>query len=136
MAQNQKQNHQDDFKNPLAVARGMGSAHDGTRHWMHERITGVVSTPLMVWLVWSVTQNAFLDYAEFIAWQAKPVNAVLMILSVIVVFYHSALGAQSVVDDYIHQPALKIIKLAAVRLFFSAAALAVIFSILKMAFAG
>lgn len=136
MAQKQKNASKTDFRNPLVVAHGMGSAREGTHHWLHERITGVAATPLMIWLAWSVVQFGTLDYAAFIAWQAEPVNAVLMILSVITVFYHTALGIQSVVEDYVHQPAVKIITLVAARLFFLAAALATIFSILKIAFAG
>lgn len=136
MAQDKKGDKKYDFVNPLAVAHGAGSSHEGTHHWLHERLTGIAATPLMVWLAWSVVRFGTLDYASFIAWQAELVNAVLMILSVIAVFYHTALGVQSVVEDYVHQPAVKIVTLAAVNLFLFAAALACIFSILKIAFAG
>ena len=34
-------------------------------------------------------------------WLKKPVNSVLMILAVLTMFYHSALGVQVVIEDYI-----------------------------------
>ncbi len=126
----------EDFKSPLSAARGEGSTQSGAHHWMHERITSVASIPLMIWLVWSVTNFGILDYASFTAWLAQPVNAVLMILSIITTFYHAALGAQVIIEDYIHNEGYKLAKLISIKLFFFAAAVATIFSILKIAFAG
>jgi len=121
---------------PLQKARGLGSSHDGTGQWLHERVSGLVSLPLMLWLVWSVIQMTGWDYRTFTDWLAQPVNAVLMILSVLTVFYHAALGMQVVYDDYIHHHGLRMVKVVGMKLFFAAAALACVFSILKIAFSG
>lgn len=120
---------------PLAAARGLGSSHAGAHHWMHQRVTALANIPLMVWLVWSVMHMAH-DYPSFVAWLQQPVHAVLMILAVISVFYHAALGSQVVIEDYIHNEGFKLIKLISMKLFFFAAAVACIFSILKIAFTG
>lgn len=125
----------DKFVNPLAKARGLGSTHSGVEHWMHQRITAVANIPLMLWLVWSVTHMDH-DYASFIAWLHAPVNAVLMILAVLSIFYHAALGMQVVYEDYLHCSCLRLIKIVGMKLFFAAAGIACIFSILKIAFAG
>lgn len=126
--------NQDDLINPLARARGTGSAHDGTGHWLHQRITAVVNVPLMLWLAWSMTHINAWDYLTFTAWLGQPVNAVLMILSVLMVFYHAALGMQVVYEDYIHHHGLRLIKVVGMKLFFAAAAVACVFAILKIAF--
>ena len=125
-----------DFHSPLSVARGTGSTHSGVHHWMHQRVTAISNLGLMIWLVWSVTHMGVVDYATFTAWLAQPINAVLMILAVISTFYHASLGAQVVVEDYVHNEGFKLVKLIAMKLFFFAAAIACIFSILKIAFAG
>lgn len=121
---------------PLARARGAGSAHHGARHWMHQRMTAIANIPLMLWLVWSVVHMQGWDHAAVSAWLAQPTNAVFMILAVLSTFYHAALGAQVVVEDYIHHSGFKMAKIMGLRLFFIAAAVASVFSILKVAFAG
>ncbi|MGZ9109079.1 MAG: succinate dehydrogenase, hydrophobic membrane anchor protein [Micavibrio sp.] len=126
----------ENLQSPLSVARGAGSAQEGVHHWLHERITAVASIPLMLWLVWSVMQMGVVDYTTFTTWLAQPVNAVLMILSIITIFYHAALGAQVIVEDYIHNECLKMMKLIGLKLFFLGAGIACVFSVLKIAFAG
>ena len=121
---------------PLAKARGAGSAHHGNVHWMHQRLTAVANIPLMLWLVWSVVQLSSASYHDVSLWLAHPLNAILMILSVLSMFYHAVLGLQVVIEDYVYGPLTKIVSLLALRLFFVAAGVAVIFSVLKVAFAG
>lgn len=124
------------IQSPLSRARGAGSAHEGTHHWWHQRVTAVANIPLMLWLAWSVTHIPGWSHAEFTVWLAQPCRAILMILAVISVFYHAALGVQVIVEDYVHDKACKIIKLTGMKLFFIAAAVACIFSVLKIALGG
>jgi succinate dehydrogenase / fumarate reductase membrane anchor subunit len=126
----------DSLVNPLAKARGLGSANDGIHHWLQERITAVVITPLLLWLVWSVTHMAGWDHASFLAWLGQPVNAVLMITTILFSFYHGASGAQVIVEDYVHNEFCKLIKVIGIKLFFLVAAIACVFSILKISFGG
>lgn len=122
--------------NPLARARGLGAAHEGLHHWLHQRITAVVNLPLMLWLVWSVTHMTAWDHAAFTGWLSQPVNAVLMICAVLSVFYHASLGAQVIMEDYIHTTACRLVKVTAMKLFFIAAAIACVVSVLKVSFGG
>ena len=123
------------LKSPLARAKGLGSAKEGAEHWFMQRVTAISNLLLMIWLVWSVVQNVVgASHAEFTAWLAMPLNAILMILAVISVFYHAVLGCQEVVEDYIHCEWFKMLKLIGMKLFFFGMAVACIFSILKIAF--
>ncbi|MBI1259935.1 MAG: succinate dehydrogenase, hydrophobic membrane anchor protein [Chloroflexi bacterium] len=124
------------FKSPLARARGLAPAHNGVEHWWHQRVTSVANIPLMIWLVWAVAHMPGWSYGDFTTWLAQPVNAILMILSIISVFYHAALGSQVIAEDYIHHEGLKTFKLIGMNLFFIGAAIACIFSVLKIALAG
>ncbi len=110
--------------------------NEGTHHWLHQRITAIVNLPLMLWLIWSVTHMTGWSHAEFTGWLSAPVNAGLMILAIISIFYHAALGAQVIIEDYVHNEACKAVKLTGVKLFFIAAAVACIFSILKISLGG
>lgn len=121
------------IKTPLARARGLGSAKEGTDHWMMQRVTAIANVPLMIWLVYSIIALKGSSHTDFTAWLAHPVNAILMILVVISTFYHAKLGSQVVIEDYIHHEGFKMFKLIGQKLFFFAMAVACIFSVLKIA---
>ena len=121
------------MKSPLARARGLGSAKEGANHWMAQRITAIANIPLVIWFVYSIITHLGASHAEFTGWLAHPINAIAMILLVLSTFYHAKLGSQVVVEDYIHNEGLKFFKLIALKLFFFAAGVACIFSILKIA---
>ncbi len=121
---------------PLARARGAGSAHHGSGHWMHQRITALANIPLMLWLVWSVVHLSSGTYHDVSLWLTQPVNAILMILAVLSMFYHAVLGLQVVIEDYVQCELSKTLSLIGIRLGFVALGVAAVFSVLKVAFTG
>jgi succinate dehydrogenase / fumarate reductase membrane anchor subunit len=122
------------LESDLKKAKGLGSAHSGTHHWLMQRITAIASLPLVIWLVYSVVGMKQATYGEFTTWLALPLNAILMCLFIIATFYHAVLGVQVVTEDYIAHKGLRLFKLIAQKLFFFAIGVASIFSILKIAF--
>lgn len=125
------------IKSPLSRAKGLGASHHGTGHWLHQRFTALANIPLTIWLVWSVIDHiSGAGYAEFTAWLAQPVNAVLMIFAILSFFYHAALGAQVIAEDYIGNEVFRFFKLLVIKFYFLAAAVVCIFSILKISFGG
>ena len=119
--------------NPLAKVRGLGSAKEGTHHWIAQRMTAVALIPLTLWFVVSLIGLIGADLAAVKAWMASPFNAVLMILTLIAGFHHAQLGLQVVIEDYIHGHGCKIAVLWLVKgaaFFFGAAA---VFSVVKLA---
>lgn len=121
------------FKSDMARARGLGSTKSGSGHWLAQRITAISNLILMVWAICSVTSLIGSDYESFVSWLSMPINAILMILFIISTFTHAVLGAQVVVEDYIHNEGFKLFKLIGMKLFYMALGLACIFSILKIA---
>jgi succinate dehydrogenase / fumarate reductase membrane anchor subunit len=55
------------------------------------------------------------NYTAFIAWLRTPFSALMMVLLLIALFRHAALGLQVIVEDYVHSAA-KIPTLIIVRL--------------------
>ncbi len=121
---------------PLKKAKGLGSAHHGAEHWMMQKITALLQIPLIIWLVYSVVGLQGASYAEFSAWLSKPLNAILMIILVCSVMLHAKLGSQVIVEDYISNKKLKMVKLIWQKILFFSMGVAIIFSILKIAFTG
>ena len=120
-------------KTPMTRARGLGSAHGAVHHWIMQRLAATLAVPLTFWLCWSITRLVGVDHAVFTTWLAHPCNAVMMILTIMVFFYHAALGAQAVIEDYVHHEAFKVFKLAILRIVLFTTAVASIFAVLKIA---
>lgn len=99
------------IQSPLARARGLGSAKDGVGHWWAQRVTAVALVPLTLWFVYSLAAQVGGDHAAVTAWLSSPVNAVIMVLYLAAIFYHSQLGLQVIVEDYVHGEAVKLVTL-------------------------
>ena len=112
------------IETPLAKAKGMGSAHEGAHHWMHQRISAVSNLVLLLWLSYSFVTMPDWSYEAFTGWVSSPCNAILVILAVISSFYHAALGVQVIAEDYISCKCFRIAKVIGTKLFFIAAAVA------------
>jgi succinate dehydrogenase / fumarate reductase membrane anchor subunit len=119
-------------RSSLARAMGLGSAKEGVGHWWSQRVTAVALIPLTLWFVASIIAHTGSEYATFIAWLRTPLVSILMILLLIAIFYHTALGLQVVIEDYVHSWA-KFAALVAVRLGCFALAAAGIITTLRIA---
>ena len=105
----------DALRSPLKRVRGTVAAHDGTHHFWVQRLTAVALLPLLAWLVWSVAALAGASHLEFTGWVARPFNAIALIITLVALFWHSMLGLQVVVEDYIHNAPLKLATLIALK---------------------
>ena len=123
------------FKSPTARVSGLGSAHSGVHHWLHQKITALANIPLVFWAIWSAMTlaGAGADYETVRAFFAQPINAILMLLFLVSTFYHAALGVQVVIEDYVHGEKTKLLSLIAVKLALFALCVASVFSVLKLA---
>ena len=124
------------LRSPIGRACGLGSAKEGVSHAWSTILTAVALVPLSLWFVISVIGLAGADYATFQAWMARPVNASLMVLTVLMVLYHAQLGVQMVVEDYVHGAAAKYGLLIGSKLIAAFLAVYMTVSILKVAVGG
>jgi succinate dehydrogenase / fumarate reductase membrane anchor subunit len=83
----------------------------------------------------SIVAHSGSDYAAFTAWLSTPFATIPMILLLIALFHHSALGLQVVIEDYVHS-GLRFAAVIAVRLGSFALASVGIMSTLHIAFDG
>lgn len=97
------------MRNPLATARGRGSAKSGVHHWFAQRLTAVLLVALVGWLFYALLALAGADYEAARAFLARPLNAALAILLLVALFYHAMLGLQVVIEDYVHAPATELV---------------------------
>jgi succinate dehydrogenase / fumarate reductase, membrane anchor subunit len=69
-----------------------------------------------------------------VAWIATPLNAVLLLLLVGTLVYHSQLGVQVVVEDYVHHHGLKIATMLLLTFAHVVLAALAMFAVLRVAF--
>lgn len=115
---------------------GLGSAREGVGHWWTQRVTAVALVPLALWFAASLIARSRGDYSALILWLRSPFTSVLMVLLLIALFYHMALGLQVVVEDYVHSDRIKIPATVAIHLASFALAAAGIIAALRIAFGG
>ena len=124
--------HNNSMRTPLAKARGLGSAKSGVHHWWHQRLTALALVPLMIISLIMVASIGTLDYAGAMAMMANPLVAALLLLLVLVGFYHAALGLQVVFEDYIASEGKRMVFIIVVKMALFALATLTILSILKV----
>lgn len=119
---------------PLNRVLGLGSAKDGMEHWWGQRLSAVALAVLGIWLTLSVVAFESFTYAAVVSWAQSPFNSVMLILTVLTLSYHSQLGVQMVVEDYVHAAGLKIGTLIASTFVHILLAATGAFALLKLAF--
>jgi succinate dehydrogenase / fumarate reductase membrane anchor subunit len=122
------------LKSPLGQVLGSGSAKDGTSHWWSQRITAIGLVILGLWFAAELICLDSLDYRGMTMFLASPFNAVMLTLLLLTMLYHSVLGIQVVIEDYVHQGGARIVTLILVKFAHVLAAALGVFSVLKVGF--
>lgn len=122
------------LRNPLANAHNHGSAGDGVSHWWAQRFSAILMIGLVGWLIWAMVVLVGASHAEAVAWLGRPFHASMAILFVLVAIYHSRLGLQVIIEDYVHQRVVEVVLHVAVKTLAIVGAVLAVMAILKVAF--
>ncbi|MBR2535113.1 MAG: succinate dehydrogenase, hydrophobic membrane anchor protein [Hyphomicrobium sp.] len=122
------------MRTPLKTARNLGSAKEGADHFWKQRVTGVANVALGLFLVWLIASLVGADYATVKAKLANPVIALALLALVVSGTLHMRLGMQTIIEDYVHGEAAKIVCVMLNTFFATAVALACTFAVLKISF--
>src|SRR5204862_6962619 len=106
---------------------------EGVQHFWVQRVSAVALAPLSLWFVFSAAQLPLLNYNAIRHWVAAPSVAVALSLFIATLFYHSMLGIQVVVEDYVAGEGRKLVTLLVLKFAHALAAAAGIFAVLKIA---
>lgn len=120
------------LRSPLSQVLGSGSAKEGTDHWWMQRLTAIALLLLGLWFLLSLAGLNGYSHAALRAWAGDPLNAVLLLLLCLSLAWHSMLGIQIVVEDYVHGSALKLVSLILNKFIHVIVAVAAVLAILKV----
>jgi len=124
----------DGFRTDRARVTGLGSAKTGVGHWWSQRITSIALVPLTILFVFPFAQSLGGDFASVRATYANPFHAIVAILFIGTTFLHVQQGLQVVIEDYVHDKALRTGALLANTLLCWAFGLSGVFAVAKIAF--
>jgi len=120
------------LQSPLAKVIGLGSAREGTDHWCAQRVSSVALLFLGSWFLVSLACLDSFAYADVRAFLEQPWNAILVILLAATIGYHSKLGMQVVIEDYLANKAVKVSALVLSAFFHVLVAFAAAYAVLMI----
>ena len=125
------------LKTPLKTVKGIGSAAgEGSHHFWVQRVSGIALVPLSLWLVYVVVNQIIGEPWGLRQWLYYAHNSFLLILFITASYYHAYLGLKVVIEDYVHNEAIKISSFIIMQLGIFFIAGATIFAILDIYFRG
>lgn len=122
------------LRSPLGVVLGRGAAGEGAAHWWAQRVSAVALTLLGPWFAISLLSLDDTARGAVLAWMADPLHAVLLTILTVTLAYHSRLGVQVVVEDYVHHKGYKILTMLIVNFAHVVLAALGVFAVLRVAF--
>ena len=88
---------------------------------------------LVPWLVGTLVSLVGADLGQVYEVFARPINAILMAVFVLALFWHAKLGLQVLIEDYVHDRAVELVLLVLNILLCSLGALASLYAIARIA---
>ena len=125
---------QNSIRTPLGRVRHLGSAHNGTGHFWHQRLTSVANVPLTIAAIVIIMSILWRNHAAVVQILGSSLVAITLLLFVVSCVYHMWLGMQVIIEDYVHDEVAKLVALMGNTFFSFAVGLAAVFAILKLSF--
>jgi succinate dehydrogenase / fumarate reductase, membrane anchor subunit len=124
------------FKTDYQGVQGLGSAKDGTGHWISQRLTAIALIPLGAMFLYPFMKALGAGHAAVLDTYSHPFHALIAIGFFVVAFRHARLGIQEVIVDYIHSPRSLMLSLIVNALVWRGFAIAGAFAVAKIALTG
>jgi len=122
------------LRSPLGKVLGHGSAKDGTGHFFGQRVSGLALALLGSCFMVCLFVSTDFSRAAVSAEIGQPINGVMLLLLSLALAWHSYLGVQVVIEDYVHGAGSKLAALIISRFVHTLLAVAAVYAILKIGF--
>ena len=121
------------FRTPMSRIRHFGAARTGTEHAWAMRVTSAALVLLTIGGVWLALSLVGKPYDAVRAVFAHNVFAgVIVTLFIVTALYHMKLGMQTIIEDYVHEEAVKSWSLIANTFFCALVGAASLIAVLKL----
>lgn len=113
-------------------ASGLGSAKSGTQHHWHMMVSSIGLLILVPLFVFTFGYGLGMPYEQAAAYYARPLPALIAILTILVGMFHFKGGVQVLIEDYVGGLARKALIIAMICLSYTLMAIGV-FAIVRIA---
>ena len=121
------------LESPLGRVLGLGSAKEGSRHWYAQRLSAIAVAILGIWFLVALAGLDGVELDRLRAWLGAPLAATLLLLLIGTLAWHTVLGLQVVIEDYVGSRGLRLALLIAMKFAFVLAAVAGAIAVLRLA---
>lgn len=90
------------YKTEYKAVAGLGSAKDGTGHFISQRLTAIAMVPLALAFLYPFMNALGSGHEAVLDVYRHPFHALIAVGFLIVGFRHLRLGLQVVIEDYVH----------------------------------
>ena len=122
------------LRSPLGRVLGLGSAKEGAAHWYAQRVTAVALVVLGLWFIVALGTMDGLGLDRVRDWLRSPLAAALLVLFVATLAWHTILGLQVVIEDYVGGEGTKVALLVAMKFVMLLAGAVGVIAVLSIAF--
>jgi succinate dehydrogenase / fumarate reductase membrane anchor subunit len=112
------------------------SPKTATGLWRYQRLTAVCLPLLTLWMLYLLHSALHGPYIQVLGWLANPINSLAILAWTIIVFYHAALGVQTVLEDYVSNLPLREKAILSSHLFFLLFGITAVIAIIIIIFLG
>ena len=113
-----------------------GSPRQSTRHFMTQRITGMLNVLFAIFFIWLVVRLAGADRSHLVETIRNPVVAIVLCLLIINVCVHMRIGMNEVIEDYLDDEKLNHLARRANTVFAVLVVAVTVISVAKIVFWG
>lgn len=124
-----------EHRTALKTIRGLGSAKEGTEHFIRQRVTALANAVLLTVLAFVAVALSGKSYGEAVALVGSPWLAIPLGLAFVSVAIHMRLGLQVIIEDYMHADTARMGLLILNAFFAVAVAGAALFAIVRITLA-
>jgi succinate dehydrogenase / fumarate reductase, membrane anchor subunit len=82
------------------VYSGFTKGH-GAGHWKGQRLSAIALIFFCGWFLFEIITHTQSDYHTVLLWASQPWTSAALFIFVGLLFYHSALGLQVIIEDYV-----------------------------------
>ncbi len=77
------------------------SSSEPVKHWWAQRLSAAILVPLNLWFIYSITFMSKANYETVTVWLSSKTNSILMLIFILIIYYHAVLGLQVIIEDYV-----------------------------------
>jgi succinate dehydrogenase / fumarate reductase membrane anchor subunit len=106
----------------------------GTGHFIAQRVSAIVLVVLGLWFTGSINGLTSMEHVVVAAFIAEPLNAALLAVLGVTLAFHSYLGVEVIIDDYVHSTGMHKLSMLASRIAHILVALASVYAVWTIGF--